>query len=58
MISAAWESICFVYLKKPNIFVDLPTEEFWHEFEKLLFWLSTFLDLQIPPNLELVIGNW
>ena len=54
MISAAWESICFVYLKKPNTFVDLSTEEFWHEFEKLSFWLSTFVDLQIPPNLELV----
>ena len=33
-------------------------EEFWHEFERLLSGLSTSLDLHIPPNLELILGNW
>ena len=32
-------------------------EEFWHEFERLLSGLPTSLDLHIPPNLELILGN-
>ena len=50
----------FIHLKKPNIFVEknLPTEEFWNEFQRLQYWLSTSLDLHIPPNLELILGNW
>ena len=30
VISPTWESVFFIYLKKPNIFVEknLPTEEF------------------------------
>ena len=36
---------------------NLSIEEFWHECERLLSGLSTSLDLQIPPNLELILGN-
>ena len=37
---------------------NLLTKEFRHKFQRLLSWLSTSLDLQIPPNLELILGNW
>ena len=37
---------------------NLSTEEFCHELQRLSSWLSTSLDLHIPPNLELILGKW
>ena len=37
---------------------NLSIEEFLHEFQRFSSWLSTSLDLQIPSNLELILGNW
>ena len=50
----------FIYLKKPNIFVEknLPNGEFWNEFQRLRYWLPTSLDLHISPNWELILENW
>ena len=59
VISPTCESIFYLF-EKARYFCakNLSIEEFWHEFERLLSGLSTSLDLHIPPNLELILGNW
>ena len=58
VISPTCESIFYLF-EKARYFCakNLSIEEFWHEFERLLSGLPTSLDLHIPPNLELVLGN-
>ena len=59
VISPTCESIFYLF-EKARYFCakNLSIEEFWHEFERLLSGLSTSLDLHIPSNLELILGNW
>ena len=59
VISPTRKSI-FYLLEKTRYFCvyNLSIEEFWHKFERLLSGLSASLDLNIPPNLELILGNW
>ena len=59
VISPTCESIFYLFEKAKYFYAkNLSIEEFWHESERLLSGLSTSLDLQIPPNLELILGNW
>ena len=50
----------FYLLEKAKYFCakNLSTKKFWHEFERLLSELSVSVGLHIPPNLELIHGNW
>ena len=58
VISPTWKSIFLIKSKKIFCGENLSTEDFWHKFHRLSSLLSTLLDVYIPPNPELILGNW
>ena len=59
VISPKCESILYLFEKARHFCAkNISVQGFWHEFERLLSGLSTSLNLHIPHNLELTLGNW